>query len=132
MWATLNHWSTTLSCLWIWLTTLLLLKTVAIPSNICNNGLQPYLEKKREKIQSILWQYYQLAFERRPEFMGWSQTEPKTKTTYTDYNHFFYGDEAQQRIDQYDALEAAGKKNAISRFPQKMQMHFTSWCITRL
>lgn len=67
-------------------------------------------EEKAQEIQSILWDYYQLAFERRPEFMGWSQTEPNTKTTYTDYNHFYYGDEAQARIDRYHALELAVKK----------------------
>ena len=37
--------------------------------------------------------------------MGWSRTEPTTQTTNTQYNHFFYGDEAQQRIDAYDSLE---------------------------
>jgi hypothetical protein len=63
-----------------------------------------------QKIQSILWEYYQLAFERRPEFMGWSQTEPTTQTTYTEYNHFYFGDEAQKRIDRYNVLEAAVNK----------------------
>jgi hypothetical protein len=57
------------------------------------------------KIENALWEYYQLAFERRPEFMGWSQTEPTTKTYYTDYNHFYFGDEARQRIDKYSRLE---------------------------
>ena len=57
------------------------------------------------KIENILWQYYQLAFERRPEFMGWSRTEPTTQTTTTAYNHFYYGDEAQRRIEQYESLE---------------------------
>ena len=52
--------------------------------------------EKTSQIQNILSQYYQLAFERRPEFMGWSQTEPTTKTNYTDYNHFYYGDQAQK------------------------------------
>ncbi|OQP47932.1 hypothetical protein A4H97_30475 [Niastella yeongjuensis] len=52
----------------------------------------------------VMRQYYQLAFERRPEFMGWSRTEPTTQTTSTQYNHFYYGDEAQQRIDKYDSL----------------------------
>ncbi|HEX8462939.1 MAG TPA: glycosyl hydrolase 115 family protein, partial [Segetibacter sp.] len=56
-------------------------------------------------IQNVLWQYYQLAFERRPEFMGWSQTEPTTKINYTSYNHFYFGDEAQRRIEKYEALE---------------------------
>jgi hypothetical protein len=54
--------------------------------------------------ENLLLQYYQLAFERRPEFMGWSRTEPTTQTTTTQYNHFFYGDEAQQRLDKYDSL----------------------------
>ncbi len=56
-------------------------------------------------IASLLWEYYQLAFQRRPEFMGWSQTEPTTKTNYTTLNHFYYGDEVQQRIDRYQSLE---------------------------
>ncbi|HKZ66604.1 MAG TPA: glycosyl hydrolase 115 family protein, partial [Chitinophagaceae bacterium] len=67
-------------------------------------------KEKGQKIQSILWEYYQLAFERRSEFMGWSQTEPTTKTTHTAYNHFYFGDEAQKRIDRYNALEADVKK----------------------
>src|SRR5207249_4775045 len=67
-------------------------------------------KEKAQKIQSILWEYYQLAFERRPEFMGWSQTEPTTQTSYTDYNHFYFGDEAQKRLDRYNALETAVKK----------------------
>jgi hypothetical protein len=67
-------------------------------------------KKQGQQIQSILWAYYTLAFERRPEFMGWSQTEPNTKTTYTDFNHFYFGDEAQKRIDNYNDLENEVKK----------------------
>ena len=67
-------------------------------------------KEKGQKIQSILWEYYQLAFERRPEFMAWSQTEPTTQTSYTEFNHFYFGDEAQKRIDRYNVLEAAVKK----------------------
>jgi hypothetical protein len=67
-------------------------------------------KEKGQKIQSILWEYYRLAFERRPEFMGWSQTEPNTKTTYTDFNHFYFGDEAQKRIDSYNTLEKEVKR----------------------
>jgi len=51
-----------------------------------------------------------LAFERKPEFMGWSQTEPTTKTNLTAYNHFYFGDEAQKRIDKYNRLEGEVKK----------------------
>ncbi len=56
------------------------------------------------ELRRILWEYYDLAFERRPEFMGWSQTEPTTPTHRTAYNHFAYGDEAQRRLDRYAAL----------------------------
>ncbi len=62
-------------------------------------------KEKVARISTVVDSYYQLAFERRPEFMGWSQTEPETKTKYTAYNHFNYGDEAQRRIDQYEAIE---------------------------
>jgi hypothetical protein len=54
--------------------------------------------------ERLMLEYYQLAFERRPEFMGWSRTEPTTQTTTTQYNHFYYGDEAQKRLDRYDTL----------------------------
>lgn len=56
-------------------------------------------------ISDVKQQYYQLAFERRPEFMGWSQTEPTTQVHTSAYQHQSFNDEAQLRIDQYDALE---------------------------
>lgn len=55
-------------------------------------------------IANLYQQYYQLAWERRPEFMGWSQTEPTTATRLTAYNHFYNGDEAQKRMDAYRIL----------------------------
>jgi hypothetical protein len=66
--------------------------------------------EKAPAISNVLWEYYQLAFERKPEFMGWSRTEPTTPTTYTAYNHFYYGDEAQQRLNRYNALEQKVKE----------------------
>lgn len=61
-------------------------------------------QKVGAKVAYVMWSYYQLNFERRPEFMGWSQTEPTRKTHPTDYNHFEAGDEAQQRIDAFNSL----------------------------
>jgi hypothetical protein len=58
-----------------------------------------------QKIQLIQQKYHQLAFERKPEYMGWSQTEPTTSTKLTAYNHFAFGDEGQKRIKQYQQLE---------------------------
>lgn len=55
-------------------------------------------------IANLFKQYYQLAWERKPEFMGWSQTEPTTVTHLTAYNHFFDGDQVQKRIAAYQLL----------------------------
>ncbi|RCW32549.1 glycosyl hydrolase 115 family protein [Marinilabilia salmonicolor] len=57
-----------------------------------------------EEAAAILWNYYQLNFERRPEFMGWSQTEPTRKTHFTAFSLFENGDELQKRIDAFDEL----------------------------
>ena len=62
-------------------------------------------EKNGKSITDIQETYFDLAFERKPEFMGWSQTEPSTKTKQTAYNPFFFGDENQRRINQYQNLE---------------------------
>lgn len=63
-------------------------------------------EKSAPAISEVLWKYYNLAFERKPEYMGWSQTEPTTGIRNTAYNHHYYNDQAQQRIDAYDQLVA--------------------------
>lgn len=69
------------------------------------NWNQKIFGKWENQITPALWEYYNLAFERKPEFMGWSRTEPSTPTYRTAYNHFYYGDEAQKRIDSYSRLE---------------------------
>ncbi|SHG14029.1 Glycosyl hydrolase family 115 [Flavobacterium fluvii] len=58
-----------------------------------------------KSIADLKWDYFDLAFERKPEFMGWSQTEPTTKTKQTAYNPFYFGDENQTRINKYQNLE---------------------------
>jgi hypothetical protein len=62
-------------------------------------------KKMASNIHPIMWEYYNLAYQRRPEFMGWSQTEPTTKTNYSTFNHFNFGDEAQKRIHQFQLIE---------------------------
>lgn len=62
------------------------------------------------QLNELMWKYYQLAFERRPEFMGWSQTEPTTPTKQSGYNHTAFGDQGQQRVDAYLSLEAQASK----------------------
>ncbi|SFU38921.1 Glycosyl hydrolase family 115 [Pustulibacterium marinum] len=56
------------------------------------------------EISAIRKEYYQLAWERKPEFMGWSQTEPTTGVKPTDYSPFDFGDEIQHRLNAYQSL----------------------------
>jgi len=57
-------------------------------------------EGRSEQIATIMQEYYRLAFLRRPEFMGWSRTEPQTPTSVTEFND----DEARRRIEAYAKL----------------------------
>lgn len=58
-----------------------------------------------KRMSDIKLQYYDLAFERKPEFMGWSQTEPTTEIDTTAYTSFSWGDELSKRIEKYNQLE---------------------------
>ncbi|OUJ72130.1 glycosyl hydrolase 115 family protein [Hymenobacter crusticola] len=75
-----------------------------VPTHLQNWSQEAFGAVHAAAIRDVLWEYSNLAFERRPEFMGWSRTEPTTPTTRTEYNHFYYGDEAQRRLDRYAAL----------------------------
>ncbi|HET9506220.1 MAG TPA: glycosyl hydrolase 115 family protein [Hymenobacter sp.] len=75
-------------------------------------------------MRALLWEYYDLAFERRPEFMGWSQTEPTTPTHRTAYNHFYYGDEAQRRLDRYARLVAQAQALRAAIAPERADAYY--------
>ncbi len=62
-------------------------------------------DKLGNSIADLKKEYYNLAFERKPEFMGWSQTEPTTQIDTTAYNPFGWNDEVKRRLDRYTALE---------------------------
>jgi len=57
------------------------------------------------QMKDIMNEYYRLAFIRRPEFMGWSQTEPNTKVKDTDLSPFEFGNEITTRLQQYSKIE---------------------------
>lgn len=61
-------------------------------------------KEKGKSIASLKNKYYALAFERKPEYMGWSQTEPTTKVAKTAYTPFAFGDEINSRIQNYAQL----------------------------
>ncbi|WP_288739626.1 glycosyl hydrolase 115 family protein [uncultured Coprobacter sp.] len=61
----------------------------------------------------VMEEYFRLASIRRPEFMGWNRVEEYalskrrggiTPVENTDFNPFVFGDEIQQRIDDYTAI----------------------------
>ncbi len=58
---------------------------------------------------AIMGEYYRLAWERRPEFMGWSQTEPTRPVRTTAYVRTG-GDEAERRLADYRALTARAER----------------------
>jgi hypothetical protein len=64
---------------------------------------------------AILSEYYRLAWERRPEFMGWSQTEPTRPVRTTAYVRTG-GEEAERRLADYGALVARAERLA-ARMP---------------
>ena len=65
-------------------------------------GLQFGTNQARQ-ISDIMMEYYALAWERRPEFMGFGQTEPTTPNRSTAYLQSG-GDEARRRLDRYAAI----------------------------
>ncbi|WP_447726101.1 glycosyl hydrolase 115 family protein [Sphingomonas koreensis] len=68
-----------------------------------------------DEIAAIMIEYYDLAFERRPEFMGFGQTEPTRPNRIGDHVRTG-GAEAQIRIDRYRAVAARAEALA-SRLP---------------
>lgn len=75
-----------------------------------------------DEIAAIMTDYYDLAFERRPEFMGFGQTEPTRPNKIGDYIRSG-GAEAQVRIDRYRAIAARAEALA-SRLPADRQHAF--------
>lgn len=75
------------------------------------------------EIASIIWEYYVLAFQRRPEFMGWSAVEPQTEISSSAYNHFDHNDEAQKRLDRYIALQKKTSELEL-KIPSELQDAF--------
>ncbi len=61
-----------------------------------------------DAIADILWRYYDLAFSRKPEFMGFNNHYPTTAPRQTDYDMLDFGDENARRLDAYaDIMDAA-------------------------
>ena len=57
-----------------------------------------------DKITDVLWEYYRLAFQRYPDYMGWTEVFPETSVRQTDYNILSFGDENGRRLADYEAI----------------------------
>ncbi|MWB94047.1 glycosyl hydrolase [Flavobacterium sp. GA093] len=78
-------------------------------NSVKSDGLHQYLQnwasrefssKVASEVSTVFEEYYRLAFIRKPEYMGWSQTEPTTPVKLSD----FTDEEALERIKRYDNL----------------------------
>lgn len=64
-------------------------------------------QKHGEQIGDIMWEYYRLANERKPEFMGFNKPQWNGWTPVGDplLSLWNYGDETQKRINRYQELQ---------------------------
>lgn len=67
-------------------------------------SVREFGDHQAEAITNLMFRYNQLAFQRRPEFMAWSQVEPVTKAGETELSLYHYGDEVGNRITAHEAL----------------------------
>lgn len=90
-------------------------------NSVSNDNIETHMQEWAERefgskvasdITNYMVEYYRLASIRRPEFMGWSRVEPRTKTVDTQFNPKANGNELQRRIDSYQQL--ANKVEALS------------------
>lgn len=78
---------------------------------------------KAEEVAAIMTSYYDLAFERRPEFMGGGQTEPTRPNTPSVYVRTG-GAEARARLAQYAALTRRAEALGATLGPDRQDAYF--------
>jgi len=63
-------------------------------------------------ISDLMWEYYRLATERKPEFMGFNESQWAGWPPVRDplYSLWHYGDEVERRIRSYQELQARAKR----------------------
>ncbi|HAH55258.1 MAG TPA: hypothetical protein DCM02_08255 [Flavobacterium sp.] len=61
-------------------------------------------EELGESSYQMMMEYYHLAFERKPEFMGWDRLEPATPVVNSEYSYNNYG-ELDRRLERFNRLE---------------------------
>ncbi|MEL1240917.1 glycosyl hydrolase 115 family protein [Flavobacterium flavipallidum] len=90
------------------------IKENSIPQHLKNWAAREFNLAVANDVSNIMSEYYRLAMLRKPEFMGWSQTEPTTQIKLSD----FTAAEAKRRIQLYDEL-VAKINNLSNSIPQE-------------
>ncbi len=75
-----------------------------IYNHLENWSQREFGQRSYKQIAKVLDEYYRLAMLRKPEYMGWSRTEPKTPVFKTEFNSSANNNEVIRRIQNYKEL----------------------------
>ncbi|MCH7413139.1 glycosyl hydrolase 115 family protein [Belliella sp. R4-6] len=76
----------------------------SINKHLLDWSIREFGEIHAKEITEVMQEYYRLAVLRKPEYMGWSQTEPTTKTRMGAFLADQDNDEVSRRIEAYSNL----------------------------
>nr|WP_315153159.1 glycosyl hydrolase 115 family protein [uncultured Flavobacterium sp.] len=87
----------------------------SIPHDGINKNLEQWVSREftpaiASELSPVIAEYYRLAFIRKPEYMGWSQTEPTTQIKPSNFTK----EEMEERIKAYEQL--VKKVDSLSSF----------------
>ncbi len=81
----------------------------SVKANLKHWAAENFGASNAAAIADIMWRYYDLAFDRNPEFMSWSTAFPETAVHQTKFNMMDFGDENARRMDAYKSIMARAK-----------------------
>ncbi len=82
----------------------------SVRAYLANWAAETFGSGHAEQIADVMWNYYKLAFDRNPEFMGWTTSFPETAVQQTKFNMLNFGDENARRVAAYQSIMAQAKK----------------------
>lgn len=99
------------------------IKADSINDHLLDWSRREFGDTKAHEIAGVLAEYYRLAFLRKPEYMGWSRTEPQTETRPTEFT-LRNDNELQRRIDDYTRLYQLAERLKSSIPQQRRDAYF--------
>jgi hypothetical protein len=83
--------------------------SASVKAHLHRFALESFGAENADAVTDILWRYYDLAFSRKPEFMGFNSHYPTTAPHQTDYDMIDFGDENARRVKAYGEILAASE-----------------------